>query len=619
MCGITGFASKEPYLDQVTLLAMRDALIHRGPDDAGCRAWALDGQQVSDGPGVVGLAHRRLSIIDLTAAGHQPMSNEAGSVWITYNGEFYNYSEYHRELSAHHRFTSNSDTETIIHLFEDHGIEETLKRMNGMFAFALLDVPSKTIFLARDRLGKKPLYYAQFPDGTLLFASEIKALLKSGLIDKEKIDPIALVQFWTYGYVSGERTFFQQIKRLLPGHYAVWQEGRLTIREYWDCAFGQAVFAGRSLDDMAEELEELLTDAIRLRMIADVPVGLFLSGGVDSSLVAALTAKYVGRDIRSYTIGFSQEGYDESVQARAVADHLGLSNTILTVEGDTEPFFAPIARHFDEPFGDRSAIPTYFVSKLARQYATVVLTGDGGDELFAGYNLYVKALALWGDRQQRRMFAQPSSILQKVSDLWFRHGLKNRKLSVLEMLVSPRDLRNILCPDLWENVRGKAWYSDREQWYERVAGTDILSQLQYVNLKTYLPDCVLVKVDRMSMVHSQECRSPLLDHRIVAFAAKLPFSAKFDLAGGQKNILRHILHKYLPDNLVDRPKRGFSPPWGHWCRGPLGMRMRSAWQSQTNGYQNPAGATRIFPESGNGADALQWNAFSSLIFFNELA
>ncbi len=619
MCGITGFASKEPFLDQVTLAAMRDTLVHRGPDDAGCQVWAGDGQQVINRPGVVGLAHRRLSIIDLTAAGHQPMSNETGSVWITYNGEFYNYSDYQRELSGHHRFVSNSDTETIIHLFEDHGIEETLKRINGMFAFALLDLPSKTIFLARDRLGKKPLYYAQFPDGTLLFASEIKALLKSGLIDQEKIDPVALVQFWTYGYAAGERTFFQQIKRLLPGHYAVWQGGRLTVREYWDCAFGQAVFAGRSLDDMAEELEELLVDAIRLRMIADVPVGLFLSGGIDSSLVAALTAKCVGRDIRSYTIGFAQEGYDESTQARKVAEHLRLSNTVLPVQGEMEPFFAPIARQFDEPFGDKSAIPTFFVSKLAREYATVVLTGDGGDELFAGYNLYAKALALWGDSAQREMFVQPGGMLQKISDLWFRHGLKNRKLSVLEMLVSPRDLRKILSQNLWESVHGKAWCWDREQWYERVAGADVLSQFQYVNLKTYLPDCVLVKVDRMSMAHSQECRSPLLDYRIVAFAARLPFSAKIDADGRQKNILRHILRKYLPENLVDRPKQGFSPPWGQWCRGPLGERILNAWQNQANGYQNPAGAAQIFPASGNGSDALQWNAFSSLIFFNELA
>lgn len=619
MCGITGFIGKKPLLDRAALVAMRDTLLHRGPDDAGCRVWAIDGQQVNSGPGSIGLAHRRLSIIDLSAAGRQPMSNETGSIWITYNGEFYNYPDYHRELSTRHRFASNSDTETIIHLFEDHGIEETLRRINGMFAFALVDVPSKTMFLARDRLGKKPLYYAQLQDGTLLFASEIKALLKSGLIDQDKIDPVALIQFWTYGYATGARTIFQQIKRLLPGHYAVWQDGRFTTHEYWDCTFGLSVCDDRSLGDMAEELEELLVDAIRLRMIADVPVGLFLSGGIDSSLIAALTAKFIGQDIRSYTIGFAHKGYDESVHASAVADHLGLSNTVLTVQEEMASFFAPIARHFDEPFGDKSAIPTYFVSKLSREYATVVLTGDGGDELFAGYNLYAKALALWGDSEQKKMFAQPGSMLQRVSDLWFRHGLKKQKLSVLEMLASPRDLRNILRRDLLERAPAKSWYWDREQWYEQVADADVLSQFQYVNLKTYLPDCVLVKVDRMSMAHSQECRSPLLDYRIVAFAARLPYWAKIDANGRQKNILRHILRKYLPENLVDRPKQGFSPPWGQWCQGPLGERIKHAWQSQANGYHNPSSASLIFPGHGTGPDTLQWNAFSSLIFLNELS
>jgi asparagine synthase (glutamine-hydrolysing) len=618
MCGIAGFVSKNLFLDQATLVSMRDTLIHRGPDDAGCLVWGPDGILASDAPGIAGLAHRRLSIIDLSAAGHQPMSNESETLWIIYNGEFYNFESFHRELSTRHSFNSRTDTETIIHLFEDFGIEETLRRINGMFAFAMLDIPSNTLILARDRLGKKPLFYSQLADGSLIFASEIKSLLRSGLIDRDAIDPIALIQFWTYGYATGERTIYRQIKRLLPGHYATWHDGQLTLREYWDCIFGVQEFAGRSLEDMGEELEELLIDAIRLRMVSDVPVGLFLSGGIDSSLVAALTAKHIGRDIHSYTIGFTQEAYDESLQAKTVADHLGLANKVLKLQGDAEPLFAQIARQFDEPFGDKSAIPTYFVSKLAKQYATVVLTGDGGDELFAGYNLYSKALSLWGNHKQRKMFSQANSIHQKVSDLWFRYGLKDKKLSVLEMLLSPRDLHKVLSRELWEDVRGKAWYGEREQWYGRVAGADVVSQFQYINLKTYLPDCVLVKVDRMSMAHAQECRSPLLDHRVVAFAARLPLSAKIDGAGRQKHILRHLLKKYLPDHLVDRPKRGFSPPWGHWCRGPLGERLKGTWLKQTNGYQNPRGVEQIFPKKDQGIDALQWNALSSLVFFNEL-
>ncbi|WP_051822394.1 asparagine synthase (glutamine-hydrolyzing) [Desulfonatronum thiodismutans] len=615
MCGIVGFASHKPLLEHDTLVAMRDTLVHRGPDDAGVMIWNASGKQCRHEPGVVGLGHRRLSIIDLSQAGRQPMSNETGDVWITYNGEFYNFSEYRKELAKRHGFASNSDTETIIHLFEDYGISGTLERMNGMFAFALWDVASKTMYLARDRLGKKPLYYSHQPDGTLIFASEIKALLQSGMVDQARIDPIALIQFWTYGYVIGERTVFEQIKRLLPGHHATWRDGELSIREYWDCPFGVDVFTGRSLDDLAEELEELLCDAIRLRMVADVPVGLFLSGGVDSSLVAALVAKAAGRSVNSYTIGFTDQAYDESAQAAEISGRLGLSNTMLAVTDEMEPSFAAIVRQFDEPFGHKSAIPTYFVAKLAKEHVSVALTGDGGDELFGGYDFYAKALSLWGDSEQRKFFSKPGTLLQKVSDLWFRHVLKKQKLTVLEMLVSPRNLRKLLCQEVWEGVRGKSWYGDREQWYARVAVADVLSQFQYVNLKTYLPDGVLVKVDRMSMAHALECRSPILDHRVVSFAARLPYWAKIDGQGRRKSILKHILRKYLPEHLVDLPKKGFSPPWDQWCRGPLGMHLKNSWLRQDNGYQNPAAAALLFPGRGVGSDTLQWNAFSSLHFF----
>lgn len=622
MCGIAGYASKKPLMTNQRLITMREALAHRGPDDSVAITWDSSGSVVCDAgqKAVAGLAHQRLSIIDLSNAGKQPMGNENASIWITYNGEFYNFADHRDELRQNHAFKSNTDTEVLLHLYEEYGIEETLRKLNGMYAFAIYDASGRSMILARDRVGKKPLYYAMDSDGSLVFASEIKALLKSGRVDREEIDTQSLVEFWTYGYTTGTRTIYKQIERLLPGHYAIWKDGKLLVKEYWDAPFGIDPFENRTIDDLSEELEALLCDAIRQRMVADVPVGLFLSGGIDSSLVAALTARSVGRDVNTYTIGFSRDAYDESSQARAVAEHLRLPNKMLRADRCRESELRRIVRHFDEPFGDSSAVPTYAVSKLARQHATVTLTGDGGDELFAGYNLYERALFLWGPRAQRKMFARGRrSWAQVASDLWFRHMLKNDALTALEMIVSPRDLRKILHPSSRDVLNGRDLYGERRRWYRRVAGADILSQFQYVNFKTYLADDVLVKVDRMSMAHAQECRSPLLDYRVVEFAARLPFAAKIGPAGEKKFLLRHLLRKYLPDSLVKRPKQGFSLPREEWCSGPLRARIKKAWQAQTNPYQNPMADELLFPENGAGSNALQWNALSALYFFGELA
>lgn len=615
MCGITGFISKNPLLDHSRLRSMREALAHRGPDDSGQELWDSAGRRVADGLGTVGLAHCRLSIIDLSAAGHQPMSNETGKIWISYNGEFYNFADYRAELELRHEFTSHTDTETILHLFEEHGIEGTLQRINGMFAFALWDSHARRLVLARDRLGKKPLYYMHRPDGSLLFASEIKALLASGLVDRDQIDPVALVQFWTYGYATGARTLYSQIRRLLPGHYAIWQDGCLDLREYWDCPFGMGEGRKDPLPVLADELEALLCDAIRLRLVSDVPVGLFLSGGIDSSLIAALTAKKVGARINSFTIGFAHEAFNEAPHAAAVAEHLGLSNQILHVTEDVQPQIGTIARQFDEPFGDSSCIPTWFVAKMAREHVTVALTGDAGDELFAGYNLYAKALSLWGTPEQRRLFAFRKTPLRQLADLWMRHACRDRRLTVLEMMMSPRELRKILSDEVWSKLKGVNPYEDRERWYVRTAGADLLSQFQYMNLKTYLPDDILVKVDRTSMAWALECRCPFLDHRVVEFAARLPYGAKIDEQGRQKRILRHILKKYVPDRLIDRPKMGFGVPWAEWCRGPLGSELHARWLHQRNPYHRHEAGSSLFPARGPGNAAQQWNAYCALLFF----
>jgi asparagine synthase (glutamine-hydrolysing) len=427
------------------LAKMRDTLAHRGPDDAGVVCWDGAGRIIEDkGVAAVGLGHRRLSIIDLTSAGHQPLSNEDSTIWITFNGEFYNFQECRGELlQKGHAFKSRTDTETLVHLYEEKGIEETLRSVNGMFAFALWDSTKKTMFIARDRIGKKPLYYALLPDGSLLFASEIKALLASGLIDTSRIDLAALVQFWTYGYVIGERTIYEQIRRLLPGHYGIWHDGQLTNTCYWDCPFGRDVMSNRSIDELADELESLLCDAIRMRLIADVPLGLFLSGGVDSSLIAALTAKVAGHDVESFTIAFGDRSFDESPFASAVSSHLGIRNSALKVDEDMIPYFGQIARQFDEPFGDSSAIPTYFVSKLAKERVTVAVTGDGGDELFAGYDSYAEGLRLWGDRQQREMFKRDIHGMERFWDLRSLLTPKPKRLTVWERSIGPIKRRRI--------------------------------------------------------------------------------------------------------------------------------------------------------------------------------
>ena len=414
MCGIVGYAGVKNGWPAETLRRMRDTLTHRGPDGAGEIRWREDGSPApADEPAGFGLAHRRLSIIDLSAAGAQPMSNEDGSVWITCNGEFYNFQDFRRELEDKgHRFRSHCDTETILHLYEEYGLAGTLGRMNGMFAFGLWDARRRELVLVRDRLGKKPLYYAHLPDGSLLFASEIKALFASGAVDRDRWDGTALEQIWALGYTAGERTLYAQIRKLPPAHQLVWKEGRVTIRPYWDCVFGREVFENRTMADLADEMEALLIDATRIRLIADVPVGVFLSGGVDSSLVTALAVKAIGKPVQSYTLGFPQAAYDEAPFAEKVAAALGIENHRLFPGEDVFKDAEAIARQYDEPFGDSSAVPTWLVSKLARKNLTVALTGDGGDETFAGYDFLRQAVRIWGKGGQRKAFLRPMSLAE---------------------------------------------------------------------------------------------------------------------------------------------------------------------------------------------------------------
>lgn len=608
MCGISGFVGYPPIANQQVLLLMNNSLVHRGPDDAGIRI--LRESEHGKEP-TVGLAHRRLSIIDLSRAGRQPMSNEDGTVWITYNGECYNYQQLLQELTKDgHIFSSATDTEVLIHGYEQWGMDGLLERLNGMFAFAIWDRRRKELLLARDRLGKKPLYYIRKDDGTLLFASEIKAFAAGGFLDKQDIDPAALIQFWSYGYTTGARTMYKEVHRLLPGHYLVWQDGKISIKEYWDVRFGIDSGPERKLDDLADELEALLLDAVRIRLISDVPVGVFLSGGIDSSLIASLAAKVTNHSIRSFSIGFSEKKFDETQYAREVAEHLDIENVLLRVEDNLQPFFQEIALHFDELFGDSSAIPTWFVAKLAKEHVTVALTGDAGDELFAGYDSYAKALSIWGTREQRGLFQGRVGAFQQLVDfLQLRFVSREQRISALDRIMPVFMLRKILTPKVVAQVSVQEALYDREQWYERVANADLLSQLQYVHLKTYLPDDILVKVDRMSMAHALECRSPFLDYRVVEFASRLSFSRKVSPDGKGKYLLRRMLKRHLPDELIDRPKMGFSVPWSEWCRGSLGREIEQQWLAMDTPWFRKDAVSFLFPKKKLGWPARQWNAF----------
>lgn len=617
MCGIAGFIGEGLGLTPERLARMRDALAHRGPDDYGLKAWTAAGAEPApDAAAAVGLAHRRLSIIDLSPAGHQPMSNEDGTVWIVFNGEFYNFADYRAELEAQgHVFRSHSDTETILHLYEEHGIEEALRRINGMFAFALWDSRRRRLVLARDRLGKKPLFYAWRPGRGLAFASEIKALRAGGLVDDARLDLAALDQVWTFGVTVGERTLFEQVRKLPPAHYAIFENDRLELHEYWDAVFRGARADNRLDGEWVDELDALLRDAIRLRLVSDVPVGLFLSGGVDSSLVAALAADITGGRIRSYTIGFQEDAFNEAPQARAVADHLGLKNETLCVTDDLFGEAGRIARQFDEPFGDSSAVPTYCVSKLSRKFVTVALTGDGGDESFAGYDYIRQAVRMWGSAEYRRRLRRPMSPRERLWEfkqrlLGFERGFLN-----LDSLLSRKRRRELFTEEFLRTVPHAEAVTDRFRWMERTAGADVLSRVQYLLVKTWLPDDFLRKVDTVSMAHALECRSPLLDYRVVEFAARLPDRLKFEPGGRGKRILRLLLQRYVPEELYDRPKRGFGLPWEHWCRGSAGRRLKTRWEQWKSPWFRPEAAAMLFPEDRVGVNFLQWAAFATLEHF----
>jgi asparagine synthase (glutamine-hydrolysing) len=571
MCGIAGVVGSRA--DNRLVREMCAQIRHRGPD--------------SDGfyfrPGVA-LGMRRLSIIDL-ATGDQPIHNETRQIWTVFNGELYNFKTVRKNLEARgHRFYTNGDTELLVHCYEEYG-QDLCTPLRGMFAFALWNEPDSKLVLGRDRLGKKPLYYTQLGD-SLLFASEIKALLCCPDVSRE-IDPVSCNQYFTLGYVPGPRTMFLGIWKLLPGHQLTFSNGRLATREYWDLTSEQPdVPKSEREEEWLEWLDHTLQEAVRLRLVSDVPLGAFLSGGLDSSIVVALMRRYVTGPLKTFSVAFDEAGeYDERQHARAAASHFGIDHHEVVAKSSPPDLLTKIVWHLDEPVADPAAVPTFLLSEFARQHVKVVLTGEGADELFAGYGQYsyVQRLNELQGHLPQSLLRLGRLLLPIVPEgrlgVWPERGRK-----VLLGLVCPLAQSYIQYGQLMAGYQRDALYSrqlkqfleidpqatrdPRVNYFSHVSNRTALNQALYVDTKAWLPDELLMKVDKMSMANSLEARAPYLDHELVAGTFRM--SDKWKVRNRVfKYILRRFAQTVLPEAIWQRPKHAFSVPYREWFTGPL--------------------------------------------------
>lgn len=578
MCGLAGIF--DPHggrpIDRRLLGRMTDALRHRGPDGAGMHL----------APGI-GLGHRRLAIIDLDG-GAQPLFNEDGRVAVVFNGEIYNFAALAEQLSElGHRFRTRSDTEVIVHAWEEWG-DACVERLHGMFAFAIWDESRQCLFLARDRLGKKPLYWAVLPDGMIAFASEIKGLLQHPGLPRA-IDPLAVEAYFAYGYVPDPRSIYRDVAKLPPAHFLTFERGGRMRgpHRYWDVDFSprHGIDAGAARDELWQRLER----AVATRMVADVPLGAFLSGGVDSSAVVAGMARSSQRPVRTFSIAFGQRDHDESEHAAAVAARWHTDHHVRRVEPDAFDLLDRLAGIYDEPFGDASALPTLAVCAMARETVTVALTGDGGDELFAGYRRYrwhaweSRLRGLLPTAMRRPLFGALAALYPQLD--WAPRPLRARA-TLRDLGLEPWEAyfasvavtddatrRRLFSPTLRRDLQG--YHAGRlvAAAMDRVRDADPLSQVQYADIHTWLPGDILAKVDRASMANSLEVRSPLLDHTLLEWAAGLP--PEMRLKGPQgKWLLKKAAEPFVPRRVIYRPKQGFTVPLAAWFRGPLQQRLR---------------------------------------------
>lgn len=558
MCGIVGVINRDGHKVNGDLLqAMTDMLRHRGPDGAGYYRFAG-----------VGLGHRRLSIIDI-ATGHQPMSNEDGTVWVTFNGEIYNFQALRSELKgAGHIFRTHSDTEVLVHGYEQWG-EEVVSRLRGMFAFGILDQRARRLLLARDRFGIKPLVYYESPD-KVVFASEIKAILRDPGIARV-IDDEAVANYFELGYIPAPHTVFRGVHKLLPGHLAIVDmnsRSPIVQRPYWRLQYDEEVQISEV--EAMERLDALMADAVRSELVSDVPLGAFLSGGIDSSTIASMMARDSKDQVKSFTIGFREEKFSEVVFAREVAEAINTDHHEYIVDAEVAELLPRLAYHFDEPFSDASAIPTYYLCRMARQNVTVCLSGDGADELFAGYDRYRHCVALGRmdliPHHVRRAICAPLGGLRRS---WRGYGLTPDERFIEYIRGQYGDTKD----DLWGPALKARLPKERKPFdYLRCAFSsktrDVLHRYLEVDVGTYLPNDILAKVDVTSMMNSLEVRVPFLDHELAEFVARLPSSMKLR-NGKSKYILKRLMGSRLPKSVINRPKMGFGVPVRQWVVSSL--------------------------------------------------
>ncbi len=570
MCGICGKIAGRGSVEEALIRRMCGVMRHRGPDEEGIY---LDRN--------MGIGMRRLSIIDLDT-GHQPIFNEDESALIVSNGEIYNYRDLRGLLEKRgHRFRTKTDAEVILHLYEEKS-EGCLAQLRGMFAFAIWDGRQRKLFLARDRIGQKPLYYWK-GDATLLFASEIKSILEDPAVSRE-IDLEGLDDYFTYGYVPWPRTIFKEIKKLPPAHYALYENGTLKLTRYWTVSYEEPG-AARTVEEYAERLRELLFESVRIRLMSDVPLGAFLSGGVDSSTIVGIMSQLMDRPVETFSIGFEDRSYNELKYARLVANRFGTNSHEFEVKYDHVPeILSRLVHHFDEPFADSSAIPTYYISEIARRYVTVVLSGDAGDEVFAGYRRYLaRRLVSYYNRLPRplrknlveraaRMLAEPG--------VYYGHSLRNKvKLFLDYASTVEKEPHTSWVPFFSTTAKGELYSSELrshlgerkshlEEFFQEADSEDQISQMMWVDLMTNLPDDILTKVDRMSMAVSLESRAPLLDHKLIEFMSTVPVRLK--LRGlSFKYILKKAVEDLVPREILRREKQGFVVPLALWFRKEL--------------------------------------------------
>lgn len=603
MCGIAGqlsFNLARP-VDVRVVARMTAALRHRGPDDHG--VWAQ---------GEIGLGNRRLAVIDLSPLGHQPMTNEDGSLQIVFNGEIYGFRQLRERLERNgHRFRSDTDTETILHLYEQHGVD-CLQYLRGMFAFALWDGPRRRLFMARDRLGKKPLYYAVTPAG-LTFASEAKALLYDPNLRAEP-DVDGLDAFLTYGYVPEELSAFRGVAKLRPAHYLTVEGGRVAVARYWTLHYEPKRRENEA--ELEEELRCRLDEAVRIRMVSDVPVGALLSGGIDSSAVVGLMRRHSSGPLKTFSIGFGLPKYDELAYARQVASFFETDHHELVVESNAKDLLPEIVRHYSEPFADSSALPSLALCRMARGTVTVALGGDGGDESFFGYERYRAAVvAGYQDRLSPRVKGAIAWIGQALPNRSPKSSLGRLRRFAESLPYAPRDRygqwmacfnpdqkRQLYAPEFWAQCQNRDPTGRLYRAYERSDATTFLEATVHADVQTYLPDDLLVKMDIASMAHSLEVRSPFLDHVLVEFAASLP--ARLKLRGGeQKYILKRAMQGVVPKSILARAKMGFGVPIEHWLRADLrefAYELLLDSRARSRGYFEPEAVRQLLDEHMTG-------------------